>query len=186
MKDKKVIDPEKYAANMRRLEKAHAAAVRSLTKHGYARKGSVRSEWAIHSSIKDRCLNTRCKAYKNYGGRGIKVCERWLGKNGFINFLSDMGDRPSKDYSIDRIDNNGNYEPGNCRWATRTQQARNNRCNKILTAGGQSRCMSEWIEFLGVTKACIDYRVYRRPAGEVEKFISARLRSIRAEEQICA
>lgn len=76
-------------------------------------------------SMKSRCYNTSHGRYKDYGGRGIKVCERWI--ESFQNFIDDMGNKPGKDYSLDRIDNNGNYEPSNCRWATREQQQANTR-----------------------------------------------------------
>jgi predicted SnoaL-like aldol condensation-catalyzing enzyme len=71
-----------------------------------------------------RCYVHKTAAYKRYGGRGIKVCKRWSGKNGFINFFADMGERPHPkgEYSIDRKDNDGDYEPDNCRWATQQQQ----------------------------------------------------------------
>lgn len=80
----------------------------------------------IYRNIKDRCNNPKNKNYHLYGGRGIKISEHWLGENGFINFYNDMGDRP-KGTSVDRINNDGNYEPGNCRWATTKQQANNRR-----------------------------------------------------------
>lgn len=75
--------------------------------------------------MKQRCLNKNHYAFRYWGGKGIKVCERWLGKEGFLNFLEDMGRKPSYKHSIDRIDGNGNYEPSNCRWASQKEQQLN-------------------------------------------------------------
>lgn len=83
------------------------------------------SEYTIWKGIKQRCGNPKCTAWKYYGARGITMCERW--NNSFEAFLADMGPRPSADLSIDRINNDGNYEPGNCRWATSSEQNMNKR-----------------------------------------------------------
>jgi hypothetical protein len=111
------------------------------------------------SSMIQRCLNKGSKMYRYYGGRGIKVCKRWLGENGFVNFFADMGIRPSQKHSIDRIDNNGHYEPTNCRWVTAKQQNRNKRTNINLTFNGITLPMSEWAEKLGVTRQSIHWRL---------------------------
>lgn len=98
-----------------------------------------RSERLAHAALKQRCTNPNDRSYSHYGGRGIKVCGRWLngenGLSGFACFLNDMGERPSSKHSIDRINNDGNYEPSNCRWADSTTQAINRRIPKNNKSG---------------------------------------------------
>jgi hypothetical protein len=112
------------------------------TKPGWARSPDYNS-WV---SLKQRCTNPRNPAYANYGGRGIRVCERWAAS--FDAFIADIGPRPTPKHQIDRIDNDGHYEPGNCRWATKIEQSLNRRTNHRVTAFGRTQCISEWaIEF---------------------------------------
>jgi len=106
-----------------------------------------------------RCLNKKDSGYKNYGGRGIKVCDRWL--NSFEEFLSDMGHAPSPKHSIDRIENDGNYEPGNCRWATWKAQSRNKRSNRFLMINGEAKCIAEWAEIYGIKYNILHRRISR-------------------------
>lgn len=89
-------------------------------------------EYRSWQAMKNRCQNPKSVQWKDYGGRGIKYCERWAD---FANFYADMGLRPSLDYTLDRINNDGNYEPGNCRWANRTTQVLNQRFRKNNTSG---------------------------------------------------
>ena len=98
--------------------------------------------------MKARCRNKKDPAYPNYGGRGIDVCELW--KNSFMAFYEDMGPKPSDDHCIERIDNEGNYEPGNCRWATPAEQGINKRNNVMLTYKGETLCMTHWQRKLGL------------------------------------
>lgn len=100
-------------------------------KHGHFNNKTRSGEYQSWSAMRDRCENPNHIAYKNYGGRGIKICNRWKGENGFINFLEDMGSRAPQT-SLDRIDVNGDYEPLNCRWATAKEQAKNRRSFKAL------------------------------------------------------
>jgi hypothetical protein len=104
-----------------------------------------------------RCCDPRHKAYSNYGGRGITVCDRW--RFSVKDFVADMGPRPSKDHSIDRLDNNRGYEPGNCVWETRSKQSRNSRSNVWLTARGKTMVISDWSKETGVPHDTLAYRI---------------------------
>jgi hypothetical protein len=94
----------------------------------------------------NRCYSKTCNGYQNYGGRGITVCERW--RNSFEAFRADMGEQPSDKHQIDRIDNDGNYEPGNCRWATAKENSRNKRNHRLLTFDGKTKLLVEWADEL--------------------------------------
>ncbi len=115
-------------------------------------------EWSVWSAMKQRCNNPKCESYENYGARGISYCERW---EQFENFIEDMGRRPNDDYTLERKENNGNYNKGNCVWATRVEQARNFRSNVILEFNGQKKCISEWGEIYGVKHDTISSRIER-------------------------
>jgi hypothetical protein len=118
-------------------------------------------EHSIWASIKGRCNNPNDKGYKRYGGRGIRVCDRWLEPNGqgFLNFLADMGPRPGPKYSIDRKDNDKDYCPENCRWATDKEQARNRRSNRILEAFDRAQCLAAWAEEFNMDRGVLWDRI---------------------------
>ena len=105
--------------------------------------------YAVWSSMIGRCNNPSDNSYVNYGKRGIKICERWI--NSFENFYEDMGNRPTNLHSLDRIDVNGNYEPSNCRWATRSIQNNNKRSNVLLSKDGIIMNMKQWSVHLGIS-----------------------------------
>jgi len=119
---------------------------------------SKTSEYGIWIAMRDRCSNPKNKAYRLYGNKGIKVCERWL--NSFENFIADMGERPTLNHSIDRFpDKNGNYEPNNCRWATQKQQTRNLNTNVIIDFKGEKRVLIEVCEELNISTAMVRHRI---------------------------
>jgi hypothetical protein len=138
-------------------------AQESRTTHGHTiglTRSPTCSSW--HSMLQ-RCLNPNCTQYQSWGGRGIKVCERWLK---FENFLADMGERPPNT-SIDRYpDHNGNYEPGNCRWATRREQGNNTRTNQFVTVNGVTLTYSEWARAAGISPQAFRKRVKAGWTGE--------------------
>lgn len=114
--------------------------------------------FSVWWSMIQRCRNPNVKRYCRYGGRGITVCDRWML---FENFVSDMGDRPSPKHSLDRIDNDGNYEPSNCRWATATEQARNSTAARLVTFNGKTASLAEWSEITGLYYLVILKRLNR-------------------------
>ena len=126
-------------------------------KHGKAHT-KVFYAW---SHMKDRCLNPNNKHYASYGGRNITICDRWLD---FNNFLTDMGEpvEGPERISLDRIDNDGNYEPGNCRWANQKTQNNNKRNSKFYTHEGQTHTLPEWAEIKGVSYGQLRQRIYQR------------------------
>lgn len=128
----------------------------SHLRHGLSRS----SEYQVFKAMHDRCRNSHNPQFKDYGGRGICVCDRWSGKAGFAAFIADMGQKPPAAHSIDRIDNDGDYEPSNVRWSTRSEQQRNRRTNRLLTFKGQTMCVSEWSECLGIHHALIRSRLH--------------------------
>ena len=124
--------------------------VSKVTKHGHKRRDKISVEYKTWLAMKRRCYDSKCKDFPNWGGRGIKVCDRWV--NDFEAFLQDMGHRPEGNYSIDRIDPNKDYSPDNCRWATFAQQGGENRRGLVpVTVDG--------IYFATIKHACIHFGV---------------------------
>lgn len=125
------------------------------TKHGLSRT----SEYTIWRDMIRRCNQVRRDDFCNYGGRGIKVCQRWV--ESFEAFLEDMGRRPSQYHSVDRKDNDGDYMPGNCHWADKKTQARNRRTNRVIEYNGKSMIVAAWAEVSGLTESAICSRLKR-------------------------
>ena len=143
------------------LKKQHCSNLHKIhglsnTKIGYTWRG-----------MKSRCYNPKNENYKNYGGRGIKVCDEWL--NDFMNFYNwSINNGYKEDLSIDRINSDGNYEPNNCRWIPWKEQTRNTRRNRMITYNNETHCLAEWAEILG-----IDYSKLKNKINKTKDFQEA-------------
>lgn len=119
-------------------------------KHGAKRRGAATTEYNSWAHMISRCHDPNDKRYCYYGARGITVCERWRGEEGFANFLADMGVRPSGMRSIERKNNDKGYEPDNCVWSTYYVQCRNRRSNRMVTIGDETLCVTDWARRNGI------------------------------------
>ena len=123
------------------------------TTHG----ASNTPEYRVWHGMRERCANPKAKWFRNYGGRGIRVCDQW--KTSFATFIADLGPRPSPRHTLERVDNDGNYEPSNCRWATRHEQMNNTRLTTRLTIDGVTRTVSEWACAVGISRKVLRNRI---------------------------
>jgi hypothetical protein len=141
-------------------------------RHGEGGNGKETAEYRAWASMLSRCSNESHTLFRHYGGRGISVCERW---HTYENFLADMGRRPSANHSIDRISNDGNYEPSNCRWATSTEQNNNRRPAvgvgrpvRRLFVAGEWRTLADWLALVRIPATTFYRRVREgKPAEDV-------------------
>jgi hypothetical protein len=128
--------------------------------HGMASR--VTGEHPLYKAwlkMRERCTNPKQHAFHRYGGRGIKVCDRWM--YDFATFAADMGPKPTPQHSLDRIDGDGDYEPGNCRWATATEQCRNQISNRLVTFIGREMTLAEAVELSGLNYHAVKARISR-------------------------
>ena len=136
----------------------------SVTTHGMYKT----DEYLIWIGMKQRCDNPNNSAYKNYGKRGITYSSRW---NDFLSFLHDMGKRPSRQHSLERVNNNDSYHPSNCKWATKEEQCNNTRQNNNLTHNGITMTVTQWARHIGVEPTVIFKRL-NRMKWSVEKTLT--------------
>jgi len=125
--------------------------------HGYGSRTNRNPTYTTWASMKGRCLNPNNGRYAQYGGRGITVCDRW--RDSFEAFLADMGERPTHYHSLERIDNDGPYNPDNCRWATKIDQARNRRSSHLVTFNGETKTIAGWAEATDLNYDLIERRL---------------------------
>jgi hypothetical protein len=137
--------------------------------HGESADGKISNEYMAWVSMRSRCSDVNHPSYEQWGGRGIRVCDRW--QNSFENFLLDMGRKPSPKHSLDRIDNDKGYEPGNCRWGTRKQQQGNRRNSIWLEYKGIKLVQSDWVKLLKSNDRTFLRYVKAKPFYEVVEFL---------------
>ena len=151
-----------------------------FTKHGCNMENSPHKRiYNIYMDMKKRCYNPNSSSYKNYGGRGISICSTWL--NDFNSFLCWALNNGYKDnLSIDRINNNGNYEPSKCRWATNVQQANNNRSNKVIVINGKANNLKKWASHYGINLST--YKSRRKRGWEEIESLTTPIRKMKKRE----
>lgn len=142
------------------------------TKHGFDKRSGRLPEYVSWQKMKRRCQNPSDPAFENYGGRGIKVCDVWL--KSFPEFLKHVGKKPSPDHSIDRIDNNGDYTPGNVKWSTVKEQCNNRRSNHVLEMNGTRKNLTQWGSEVGINSLTLLRRL--KLGWSVEKTLTTPLR----------
>lgn len=135
---------------------------------------SRRPEYRAWEAMHARCYSDTCISYPHYGARGIKVCERW---QSFENFLDDMGPKPSRKHSLDRKDNDGDYTPENCRWATKVEQMNNRTNSRWLEHDGKRMTLAQWARELGITEAALESRL--RKGWPLERALTATMHGTR-------
>lgn len=151
-KDKRQIFCSKSCASQRKRRS-------SAKTHGACVGGNRCAEYGIWLAMRDRCNNPNNKYFKNYGARGIKVCKRW---NDFSKFIEDLGYRPDKSFTLERINNDGNYARENCKWATRIEQMRNTRLSIKITINGKQKSLGEWSEIYNIKPGTVRTRKKRK------------------------
>ena len=152
------------SASLRSGNSKSCGCARAKIKHGLA----YEPEYKPWTAMKYRCDNPNNSVYYKYGGRGISVCPRWYD---FALFMQDMGSKPSPKHSIERIDNEGDYTPDNCRWATPKEQAQNTRQNVNVTFNGETMCVTAWAERMGMCPKTLFHRIYN-PKMSIEDAIT--------------
>lgn len=127
------------------------------TKHGHSTREATTPEYRAWQHMIQRCYSRSYRFFHRYGGRGIRVCDRW--RNSFEAFFADVGSRPGKNFEIDRIDNDGDYEPGNVRWVTKVRNCRNRSTNRLITFNGERLCIADWSDRTGIPAQVIRERI---------------------------
>lgn len=136
--------------------------------HGESGSPNQSPEFRAWAAMRNRCTNPSNERYPRYGGRGVQVCGRWL--ESFANFLEDMGRRPGPEYSLERLNNDGNYEVSNCKWVSKIDQANNTINNIRYTHKGKTLTLAQWSRETGLSQGCLGYR--HRQGWSVEDMLS--------------
>lgn len=154
--------------------RAGSLAERTCRKHGDARASGHAPEYAVYRAMLSRCYNPSVDRYPSYGGRGIRVCAEWKGEGGYERFLASMGRRPTAEHSLDRVDPDGHYEPGNTRWAVKAVQARNKTTTRRVEVNGVSMSLAEAAALSGLERSTLANRLNQ--GWSVERAMSHPLR----------